>query len=436
MSSSISYDGVNRKRKSSPNILEFILNKTENVKTSFTGRFDETTFEEAAFVLVLGLLLSLNSGYINGLCMSGMLSDEEGGSRIQGVAAFTGTYTKSGLALASSDTSLFGFNIYLILCFVGGACISGVLNPEAAPHKLEPSYGPTFLIGSAFMILSAVFAEIDATGKALFYCAAVANGLQNGMTSMYSANLIRTSHLTGTSTDIGLIAGQMIRGNFKNSWKFKVLVALASSFWMGGLVAYWAAQVFLSHALWFSAGLYLLVGLSHVIFVMLTQKLSFFQSMFGMWEWDKVLKQLSVVDGFDFDTVDGEERQRMIRDIDAIFDSMDEDNSNTIDTDELSGAISKLGMKMTNNALDAMIKVVDENGNGVIDRDEFHELVRLINTRAKNKRNKSMKRTGKRMLNRGQSSETTMTGGTSSSDNDASSDSNDSDTNDVGVVDV
>jgi len=371
------------------------------MKTSFTGKFGETTFEEAIFVLVLGLCLSLNSGYINGLCISGMLSQE--GSRTQGVAAFTGTYTKSGLALASSDSSLFGFNIFLILCFVGGACISGVLNPEAVPHKLAPSYGPTFLIGSGFMILSATFAELNANGKALFYCAAVANGLQNGMTSMYSANLIRTSHLTGTSTDIGLIAGQMLRGNFKNSWKFKILVALASSFWYGGLLAYWAASAFLSRALWFSAGLYMLIGLSHVIFVMLAQNVSFFQSMFGRWEWDKVLNQLSVVNhGFNFESADDEEIQRMTRDIDAVFNSIDKDDSNTIDSDELSEALSKLDMKVTKQALDVMIKVVDENGNGEIDREEFHVLVRLANIRAKDKRDKTRKRSQKRLLKQGQ----------------------------------
>ena len=66
------------------------------------------------------------------------------------------------------------------------------------------------------MIVSALFAEANPEGRALFYFAAVANGIQNGVTSTYSANLIRTSHLTGTSTDIGLIFGQMLRGNWKN----------------------------------------------------------------------------------------------------------------------------------------------------------------------------------------------------------------------------
>jgi len=95
---------------------------------------------EAFFVVILGLLLSLNSGYINGLCLSGLVGPDR-----QAVSAFTGTYTKSGLALASGDPKLFGFEFTLILSFIGGALISGAMNPQAIPHKLVPTYGPSKL---------------------------------------------------------------------------------------------------------------------------------------------------------------------------------------------------------------------------------------------------------------------------------------------------
>jgi hypothetical protein len=150
-----------------------------------------------------------------------------------------------------------------------------------------------FLIGSMCMIASAIFGVSFPDGRALYYFAAMANGLQNGMTSTYSANLIRTSHLTGTSTDIGLIAGQMLRGNMKNYWKFKVLVGLASSFWLGGLISFYSAQKFLTQSLWFSAVLYLLVGVTHVVYVTITQRVSFVQALTGTWKWDKVLETMA-----------------------------------------------------------------------------------------------------------------------------------------------
>ena len=104
---------------------------------------------EAYFVFGLGLLLSLNSGYINGLCLSGLLTED--GSDKQGVSAFTGTYTKSGLALAGGNAKLFGFEFTLILAFIAGATVTGMMNPKAIPHKLVPSYGPTFSLGALCM---------------------------------------------------------------------------------------------------------------------------------------------------------------------------------------------------------------------------------------------------------------------------------------------
>ena len=38
---------------------------------------------------------------------------------------------------------LFGFEFTLILSFIGGAFVSGAMNPDAVPHKLVPSYGPS-----------------------------------------------------------------------------------------------------------------------------------------------------------------------------------------------------------------------------------------------------------------------------------------------------
>eukprot|EP00574_Skeletonema_japonicum_P003658 CAMPEP_0201716630 /NCGR_PEP_ID=MMETSP0593-20130828/2563_1 /ASSEMBLY_ACC=CAM_ASM_000672 /TAXON_ID=267983 /ORGANISM="Skeletonema japonicum, Strain CCMP2506" /LENGTH=569 /DNA_ID=CAMNT_0048206477 /DNA_START=65 /DNA_END=1771 /DNA_ORIENTATION=+ len=340
--------------------------------------------QEAVFVLILGLLLSLNSGYINGLCLSGMVGPDR-----QSVSAFTGTYTKSGLALAAGDPKLFGFEFTLILSFIGGAIVSGAMNPQAIPHKLVPTYGPTFLLGSIFMIASAIFGVTLPDGRALYYFAAMANGLQNGMTSTYSANLIRTSHLTGTSTDIGLIAGQMLRGNKKNYWKFKVLVGLAASFWLGGLISFYSAQKFLSQSLWFSAALYLLVGMTHCVYVVLSQRVSFIQAMTGTWKWEKVLETMASSMNPEGG---GLEAGMTDEQIDRIFKTIDTDASGTIDADELKTALDDMGMKLSEQCVASMLKVVDENGDGVVDILEFRTLVNIATERAKFKKEKKMTR--------------------------------------------
>ena len=211
------------------------------------------------------------------------------------------------------------------------------------------------------------------------------------MTSTYSANLIRTTHLTGTSTDIGLIIGQMIRGNMKNLWKFKVLVGLATSFWFGGLLSFYSATAFLSNSLWFSAALYLLIGLTHITFVVLTQKVGFFQACFGTYKWQGVLENMAASM-----TENGDKsialKAMTHSQIDHVFDEIDDDGSGTIDANELMQALNKMGMKMTTRNVEAMMRVVDDNGDGVIDREEFFTLVKMSTLRAEHKREKRERR--------------------------------------------
>eukprot|EP01034_Spumella_vulgaris_P023022 gene23022-29210_t len=65
----------------------------------------------------------------------------------------------------------------------------------------------------------------------------MACGLQNAMTSKYSGNIIRTTHVTGTATDVGLVLGRMIRGDTKEFWKLQVLLPIYTSFLFGGVAS-------------------------------------------------------------------------------------------------------------------------------------------------------------------------------------------------------
>ncbi|KAL3815540.1 hypothetical protein ACHAXA_004185 [Cyclostephanos tholiformis] len=345
---------------------------------------------EAYFVFAVGLLLALNSGYINGLCLSGLLTKE--GSYKQAVSAMTGAYTNAGLALGDGSFRDFGFEISLILSFVGGAIVSGLMNPQATPHKLVPSYGPTFIIGSLCLIAASISADIKPSGRAHYLFAAMANGMQNGMSSMYTANLIRTSHHTGTSTDIGLILGQMLRGNWKNYWKCKVLVGLVCSFWLGGLISFYAATALLEKSLWFSAALFMGIGMTHLTFVTLTQKVSFFQASFGTWKWDAVLERMA--SSMTMNDGSGSAVLSTLTDeqIYSVFGEMDNDGSGTIDADELKEALEKMGIRVTTSHVLAMMAVVDVNGDGQVDHDEFYAMVRMAALRStkKNDRKQSI----------------------------------------------
>lgn len=170
-----------------------------------------SSLSEAYFVLAVGLLLSLNSGYINGLCLSGLLTKE--GSFKQSVAV-TGSYIKSSLALADGMYDDFVFALSLILAFAGGATVSSLMNPCSIPHRLDPSYGPTFLLGALFLIAAAVAANINPSGRVHYLFAAATNGMQNGMSSMYTANVseehLNLVHIVLVRTSILFCAQNLI----------------------------------------------------------------------------------------------------------------------------------------------------------------------------------------------------------------------------------
>ena len=67
--------------------------------------------------------------------------------------------------------------------------------------------------------------------------AAFACGLQNALATSYSGAVLRTTHMTGICTDIGLILGQACRRDVKAElWKLTVFVPLLLSYFCGGLL--------------------------------------------------------------------------------------------------------------------------------------------------------------------------------------------------------
>ena len=333
--------------------------------------------QEKMYVLCGGILLSFNSGYINGCCLSGLLLPS---GRHQSVSAFTGTYTLAGLFLADGNFDEFGFASEMILSFIFGAFLCGLLNPESKPYQLGPSYGPSFILGAISLLIASALAIWDDKDDYTFYFAAIANGIQNGMSSSYSGNLIRSTHLTGTSTDIGLILGQIVRGNYANVWKFFVLTCLALSFWLGGVISFFSVQYFKSTSLVFNAGLFLAIGIGCIIYLMKANDITLIQAITGNWHWDKVIETLKI----------NQETEVLADSLLEIFDSIDVDGSGQIDQDELYEALKRMGLvTISIEQVQEMLMVADTDGDGFISKDEWINIV----TNKLMKRKNGMKRT-------------------------------------------
>lgn len=180
----------------------------------------------------LGCLLALNSGVVNGACLSGFLHPD--GVKQAGVAV-TGAWTNSALGAASGDGALFAFQSKCIVSYFAGSLIAGLVNPDPTPFEINvPATRITLLIGSVLLLL----AYISSGSSDFIFYAAVASGLQNSLTSTATANLVRSAHFSGITSDMGTFLGQVLRGNKQNLIKLKVFFALAASFWTGGYVSY------------------------------------------------------------------------------------------------------------------------------------------------------------------------------------------------------
>lgn len=188
----------------------------------------------------------------------------------QSVAAMTGAYTTMALALASSsskqDINFWKQQLMVLGSYISGSAIAGALDPKPVAYNLASRCDVTLFICSILLLLATAIAKgainVGATAGgpvgagssaaasastwftnslATFCLAAMVNGIQNSLTSTHTQNLIRTTHFTGISSDMGTFIGQALAGNRENIWKLKIFAALAGCFWLGGFLSFYVA---------------------------------------------------------------------------------------------------------------------------------------------------------------------------------------------------
>lgn len=119
----------------------------------------------------------------------------------------TGTLAKVGMGLQLDDGRFNpGALILLIVSFVAGSLMCGLFIGKNKLHFGLALYDFGLLSVSLLTILTFVTAETDAAK----YLSAAACGLQNGLCTEWGGASIRTTHVTGLFTDVGLLIGRMI----------------------------------------------------------------------------------------------------------------------------------------------------------------------------------------------------------------------------------
>lgn len=173
-----------------------------------------------------GSWLAFNAGYINAV---GFLQVHE-----QGLTHLTGQVTRAGIELAEGHVSSAGHAASLVLCFFLGAIISGVIIRRSELAERGTPYGWAMLVEAALLGISAclVINGVSWGGSV----AAVAAGLQNALATSYSGAVVRTTHLTGIVTDLGLHFGHALRGDPIEWARVRLLGLLFGGFFAGGVV--------------------------------------------------------------------------------------------------------------------------------------------------------------------------------------------------------
>jgi uncharacterized membrane protein YoaK (UPF0700 family) len=181
-------------------------------------------FRERPWVFFYGSLLSGCAGYIN-VVMLGVYHVP--------VSHMTGATSRIAIDLASGNSVDMTGAMEIFFGFLCGAIISGIL---IGGTQVQPGrrYGIAMMIEGG--ILACSFLLLFFGSMKGIPLAALACGLQNGMACSYCGLVIRTTHVSGMVTDIGVLIGQMIRYRHLEFWKLALLGSLLSGFFLGGVL--------------------------------------------------------------------------------------------------------------------------------------------------------------------------------------------------------
>lgn len=170
-------------------------------------------------------LLSFNGGLVNCVTFASFLHYP--------VGYVTGNITLAASLLVDSEYTLF-LNVFsAILAFLLGAITTGFILPH---NDLTRGYNYNLVLIIQILLvlisLGGLLLEIEAAK----YLLAIAMGMQNGITTFYGKSVIRTTHMTGTTTDLGIIIAQKLKGHKVQNWRFYIYLSLLCGFFLGSII--------------------------------------------------------------------------------------------------------------------------------------------------------------------------------------------------------
>lgn len=177
------------------------------------------------WVFVGAFWLAVGAGIVN---VVGLMGFEH-----QAVTHLTGNTSLLGEAIALGDTAKALHFAFLILSFMLGAVVSGMIIQDSS-FRLGRRYSLTLVVVA--VLLFAAVPLMSSHASLGWYAAACACGMQNAMVTTYSGATVRTVHLTGMFTDLGIFIGHRLRGLPVERRRIEISVIVIGGFLVGGVV--------------------------------------------------------------------------------------------------------------------------------------------------------------------------------------------------------
>ncbi len=159
----------------------------------------------------------------------------------QAVSHLTGTTSLLGAAIAHGDGRAVIHLWGVLIAFCLGAMLSGLIIQDQT-LQLGRRYGVVLALEAALLLAAIPLFKQEQIWGALL--AAVACGLQNAMVTTYSGAAVRTTHLSGMFTDLGIGLGHLLRGMPLPVRRLTLSGLIISGFLGGGVLGAWLYRHF------------------------------------------------------------------------------------------------------------------------------------------------------------------------------------------------
>jgi uncharacterized membrane protein YoaK (UPF0700 family) len=228
-------------------------------------------------MVALGAFLAICAGIVDvvGLQSFGQLVTNQTGTVVRLGMEVYNIHIHATDMIDVRDASL------ILICFIFGAFLCGILIDKNQVHFGGKSFYGIAMVGNSLLLILGWCVYPHYSGM---YLLAMASGLQNAMCTSHFGAVVRTTHVTGTVTDIGSTTGRMAmilmrrRGQYSelnivekaelevDMKKLFVLLPLLVGFWFGCLCGAYLEFWFHEGALFVPAGLTGTFGLVYMCF--------------------------------------------------------------------------------------------------------------------------------------------------------------------------